>query len=264
MANVLSPLFGGLPATGAIARTATNVRSGARTPLAGIIHAVTLLFIVVFAAPLARHIPLAMLAGILLIVAWDMGEWREIPEVVKLGPAEAAVWAITLTLTVLADLTVAVEAGMILAALLYIRRVTNTTTIGRVTDEGILQDRAHSLQLLQIPEGVAIFRIHGPFLFGSTDKLLDLGRELDQLPKVVILRLRNMTAIDATGIRALEELADELAASGRVLLLCGAREQPSAVMRAAHFHQHVGETNMCIDIESALRRAAEIHQNAAA
>ena len=129
IANVLSPLFGGLPATGAIARTATNIRSGARTPVAGMTHAITLLLILLFAAPLARHIPIAMLAGILLIVAYDMGEWREIPDVIKLGPAEAAVWGITFALTVLADLTVAVEAGMILAALLYIRRVTTTTTV---------------------------------------------------------------------------------------------------------------------------------------
>jgi SulP family sulfate permease len=147
IANVLSPLFGGLPATGAIARTATNIRSGARTPVAGMTHAVTLLLILLFAAPLARHIPLAMLAGVLCIVSDDMGEWHEIPEVVKLGPAEAAVWGITFILTVLADLTVAVEAGMILAALLYIRRVTTTTTVARVTPDYIRHGRAHSLQL---------------------------------------------------------------------------------------------------------------------
>ena len=133
IANVLSPLFGGLPATGAIARTATNIRAGARTPIAGITHAVTLLLVLAFAAPLTVHIPMAILAGILIIVAYDMGEWREIPGVIRLGPAEAAVWGITCTLTVLADLTVAVEAGMILAALLYIRRVTTTTTVARVT-----------------------------------------------------------------------------------------------------------------------------------
>ena len=175
LANVLSPLFGGLPATGAIARTATNIRAGARTPIAGMTHAVTLLLILAFAAPLTVHIPMAILAGILIIVSYDMGEWREIPGVIKLGPAEAAVWGITCTLTVLADLTVAVEAGMILAALLYIRRVTTTTTVARVTPEYIDEGRAHSLQLQRIPEDVAIYRIHGPFLFGSTDKLLDLA-----------------------------------------------------------------------------------------
>src|SRR4051812_36635160 len=255
IANVLSPLFGGLPATGAIARTATNIRSGARTPLAGMTHAVTLLLILLFAAPLAGHIPLAMLAGILLIVSYDMGEWREIPEVVKLGPAEAAVWAITFALTVVADLTVAVEAGMILAALLYIRRVTTTTTVARVTPEYIDQGRAHSLQLHDIPDDVAIYRIHGPFLFGATDKLIELEHEVPKLPKVVILRLRNMTAIDGTGLHALEHFADVLHASGRTLILCGMRDQPARMMERAEFHQHIGEANLTPTIEAALRRA---------
>jgi SulP family sulfate permease len=255
IANVMSPLFGGLPATGAIARTATNIRAGARTPIAGMTHAVTLLLILLFAAPLARHIPLAILAGILMIVAYDMGEWREIPEVVKLGPAETAVWFITFTLTVFADLTVAVEAGMVLAALLYIRRVTSTTTVARVTPEYIARGRAHSLQLHNIPENVAIYRIHGPFLFGATDKLIELERDVPQLPKVVILRLRNMTAIDGTGLHALEHLADVLHASGRTLILCGMRDQPARMMERAEFHQHIGDENLAPTIEDALTRA---------
>jgi SulP family sulfate permease len=255
IANVMSPLFGGLPATGAIARTATNIRAGARTPIAGMTHAVTLLLILLFAAPLARHIPLAILAGILMIVAYDMGEWREIPEVVKLGPAETAVWFITFTLTVFADLTVAVEAGMVLAALLYIRRVTSTTTVARVTPEYIARGRAHSLQLHNIPENVAIYRIHGPFLFGATDKLIELERDVPQLPKVVILRLRNMTAIDGTGLHALEHFADVLHASGRTLILCGMRDQPARMMERAEFHQHIGDENLAPTIEDALTRA---------
>ena len=174
IANILSPLFGGLPATGAIARTATNIRSGARTPVAGITHALTLLLVLLFAASLTRHIPMAILAAILCVVAYDMGEWCELPEVVRLGPAEAAVWGITAVLTVLADLTVAVEAGMILAALLYIRRVTATTVVTKVTPEAIEQARTHSLQLHRPSEDVAMYRIEGPFLFGSTDKLGDL------------------------------------------------------------------------------------------
>jgi SulP family sulfate permease len=255
IANVLSPLFGGLPATGAIARTATNIRSGARSPVAGMAHAMTLLMVLLFAAPLARHIPLAMLAGILLIVSYDMGEWREIPDVIKLGPAEAAVWGITFALTVLADLTVAVEAGMILAALLYIRRVTSTTTVTRVTQDYIRHGRSHSLQLQNVPEDVVIYRIHGPFLFGSTDKLLDLEREVDTLPRVVILRLRNMTAIDATGLHALEHLADVLHRSGRSLLLCGMRDQPARMMERAEFHEHIGTENVLPSIDIALGRA---------
>ncbi len=255
LANVLSPLFGGLPATGAIARTATNIRAGARTPIAGMTHAVTLVLILAFAAPLTVHIPMAILAGILIIVSYDMGEWREIPGVIRLGPAEAAVWGITCTLTVLADLTVAVEAGMILAALLYIRRVTTTTTVARVTPEYIAEGRAHSLQLQRIPEDVAIYRIHGPFLFGSTDKLLDLADRASSLPRVVILRLRNMTAIDGTGLHALERFADVLRASGRTLLLCGMRDQPARMMERAAFHRHIGDDNMLSSVEAALRRA---------
>jgi SulP family sulfate permease len=255
VANILSPLFGGLPATGAIARTATNIRSGARTPVAGVTHAVTLLMILLFAAPLAQHVPLAIRAGILLIGSYDMGEWREIPDVVKLGPAEAAVWGITFTLTVLADLTVAVEAGMILAALLYIRRVTTTTTVARVTPDYIEKGRAHSLQLQDVPEGVAIYRIHGPFLFGSTDKLSDIEREIATLPRVVILRLRNMTAIDGTGLHALEHLADALHGSDRTLLLCGMRDQPARMMERAEFHEHIGEANLLPSVEAALDRA---------
>jgi SulP family sulfate permease len=255
IANVVSPLFGGLPATGAIARTATNIRSGARTPIAGMAHALTLLLILLFAAPLARHIPLAILAGILMIVAYDMGEWREIPEVLKLGPAEAAVWLITFSLTVLADLTVAVEAGMVLAALLYIRRVTTTTTVALVTPDYITHGRAHSLQLHDIPDDIAIYRIHGPFLFGATDKLADLERDVDTLPKVVVLRLRNMTAIDGTGLHALEHFADVLQASGRTLILCGMRDQPARMMERAEFHQHIGEANLTPTIEAALRRS---------
>ena len=255
IANVLSPLFGGLPATGAIARTATNIRSGARTPVAGMTHAVTLLVVLLFAAPLTRHIPLAMLAGILLVVSYDMGEWREIPEVLKLGAAETAVWGITFLLTVLADLTVAVEAGMILAALLYIRRVTSTTTVAKVTRDYVEQGRRHSLQLHDIPEDVALYRIHGPFLFGSTDKLLELEQAIGSLPRVVVLRLRNMTAVDATGLHAIERLSDALHRSGRSLLLCGMRDQPARMMERAEFHERIGSDNLLPSLEAALARA---------
>jgi len=257
IANLLSPLFGGLPATGAIARTATNIRSGARTPIAGMTHAITLLLILLFAAPLARHIPLAILAGILIIVSYDMGEWSEIPDVIRLGSAETAVWLITFALTVFADLTVAVEAGMILAALLYIRRVTTTTTVTRVTPDYVRRGQPHSLQLQRIPENVAIYRIHGPFLFGATDKLAELEDEVPDLPKVVILRLRNMTAIDGTGLHALEHFADVLHASGRTLLLCGMRDQPARMMQRAEFHQHIGDENLLPSVERALERARE-------
>ncbi len=255
VANIASPLFGGLPATGAIARTATNIRSGARTPVAGMIHAVTLLAILLVAAPLAGYVPMAILAAILLIVAWNMGEWREIPDVLKLTRTDISVWAVTFALTVLADLTVAVEVGMVLAALMFIRRVSVTTTVSKVTPEYLEAGRAHILQDKVFPPYVAVFRIHGPFLFGATDKIQPIVDGLDELPPVVVIRLRNMTAIDGTGVHALEELADRLHASGRDLILCGAREQPAAVMRRAEFHAHVGEANICPSIEAALARA---------
>lgn len=258
VANVLSPLVGGLPATGAIARTATNIRSGARTPVAGIVHALVLLLVLLAAAPLAGLVPLAVLAGILMIVAYDMGEWREIPDIVRLGRSETAVWAITFGLTVLADLTVAVEAGMILAALLFIRRVASTTTVARVTREYVIEGMQHSLQLHDIPDEVAIYRIHGPFLFGSTDKLDLVYEDLDKLPRLLILRLRNMTAIDATGLHAIEHLADRLHGTGRTLILCGMRDQPKAMMDRADFQAHIGPDNIVPTVQAALARAREL------
>jgi len=258
VANTVSPLFGGLPATGAIARTATSIRAGAQTPMAGIIHSLTLLAILLFAAPLAGRVPLSVLAAILLVVAYNMGEWSEIPEILKLSKADITVWLITFTLTVLAELTVAVEAGMILAALLYIRKVTATTTVSRVTPHYIQEGVRHSLQMNPLPEGVAVFRIHGPFLFGSTDKLDAIYEEFDQLPSVVVLRLRNMNAIDATGLHALEDLADRLRASGRELILCGMRDQPARLMEQAEFHRHIGEDNFCPTLEAAVSRAKRI------
>lgn len=258
VANMVSPLFGGLPATGAIARTATNIRSGAQTPMAGIIHALTLLAVLLFAAPLAKLIPLGVLAAILFVVSYNMGEWREIPELLKLTWADKSVWAATFGLTVFADLTVAVMVGMILAALLYIRKVTATTTVSEVTEEYIEEARAHILQDKEIPEYVTIFRIHGPFLFGATDKIADITDRISELPPIVVLRLRNMTAIDGTGLQALEDLADKLHASGRTLLLCGAREQPLQLMHQAEFEQHVGRENICESIQAALERARSV------
>ena len=264
IANVASPVFGGLPATGAIARTATNIRSGARTPAAGMIHALTLLVVLLAAAPLARHIPMAVLAAILLVVSWNMGEWHEIPKLLRLTKTDISVWLVTFTLTVVADLTIAVEVGMVLAALLFIRRVAVTTTVSMVTPDYVEAGRAHILQDKTIPPYVTIFRIHGPFLFGVTDKINVVTDQIATLPPIVIIRLRNMTAIDATGIRALEEVAERLRAAGRTLLLCGATPQPAALMQAAEFHQHVGDRNICANIEAALRRAEELHAQAAA
>ena len=259
LANLASPLVGGLPATGAIARTATNIRSGAQTPVAGMIHALTLLAVLLVAAPAARFIPLASLAGILLVVAYNVGDWGEIRELLKLTKMDISVWIVTFALTVFADLTLAVELGMILAMLLFIRKVSQTTTISKVTPEYVEAGRAHTLQDKDIPPYVTVFRIHGPFLFGTTDKISMIVDEIEDLEPIVIIRLRNMTAIDATGLRALEDLADRLHRSGRELILCGALPQPAALMHQAEFHEHVGERNICPSIEAALDRAREIH-----
>ena len=261
IANIASPLVGGLPATGAIARTATNVRSGGRTPVAGIMHALTLLVILMAAAPLAASIPMAILAAILLVVAYNMGEWREIPELWKQGWTDRLVWLVTFVLTVVADLTVAVEAGMILAALLFIRRVSATTTVSRVTPEYVERGRSHVLQGKTIPPYVSIFRIHGPFLFGATEKLEHAVDHAGELAPIVILRLRNMTALDATGVRAIQDLADSLHASGRTLLICGAPPQPSQLLARSEFHRHIGAENILPNVDAALHRAQEIRAN---
>jgi len=263
IANLAVPLVGGIPATGAIARTATNIRSGGRTPVSGMVHALTLLVILLVAAPMARFIPLATLAAILLVVAYNMSEWREVRTILTLSKTDIAVWVMTFALTVLADLTVAVEIGMLLAALLYIYRVSQTTTVAPVTEEYIEDGRPHVLQDKLLPPYVLVLRIHGPFLFGATEKLSEATADMDSLPPVVILRLRNMTAIDATGLHELERLTDRLRGTGRTLLLCGARSQPEQLLRQSPFLQDLGEENMLPHVEAALSRAREVYEGRA-
>jgi SulP family sulfate permease len=259
VANIFSPLFGGLPATGAIARTATNIRAGAQTPVAGIVHALTLAVILMAAAPLARFVPLAVLSAILMVVAYNMGDWAEIPELLRLTKTDVMVWIVTFALTVFADLTQAVGVGMVCAALLFIKRVAETTTVTAVTDEYVQAGHVHALQNQTIPPYVRIFRVHGPFLFGATDKLRLVVDAIPTLPPIVILRLRNMTALDATGLRAFEELAMALERSGRHLVLCGARHQPAQLIARADFHRHIGDANICDNVTKALARARAIH-----
>ena len=259
VANLVVPAVGGTPVTGAIARTATNFRSGAKTPVAGMVHAVTLLGVVLVFAPLARFIPLATLAAVLFVVSYNMGEWREIAGILRLSSADKSVWLITFVLTVVADLTIAVEVGMALAALLYIYRISQTTTVSAVTSEYIENGRPHILQDKQIPGYVTILRIHGPFLFGTTEQLLEAAIDLPNFAPIVILRLRNMTAIDATGLHALEALNDRLRKSGRIVLLCGARRQPAEFLQQAEFVEHIGKENILPHVAAALERAREIY-----
>jgi len=261
VANIVSPMFGGIPVTGAIARTATNFRSGARTPVAGVVHALTLLVVVLALAPLAKFIPLATLAAVLFVVAYNMGEWREIGSILRLDLAEISVWFITFGLTVVADLTVAVEVGMGFAALLYIYRISQTTTVSTVTKEYIEHGRPHILQDKDVPAFVSILRIHGPFLFGATEQLAEETSALSRFAPIVVLRLRNMTAIDATGLHALETFCDRLKASGRTLILCGARHQPAQFMAQTEFVHHIGKENIHPHVQAALLRARQIYED---
>lgn len=262
VANIFSPLFGGLPATRAIARTATNVRSGARTPIAGMIHALTLLGVILFATALVKNLPLAALAGILFhscLHHGGLGGDSRNSETLENGYRRVARHAKPRGLR---RLTVAVEVGMILAAFSFIRKISMTTTVAEVTEDYIADGRAHILQDKDIPSYAAVYRVHGPFLFGVTDKIALITEKIDRLPPVVIVRLRNMTAIDATGIAALEELADRLKQSGRSMLVCGARPQPAALLAEAGFADHVSPENICDNITVALDRAREIHEGA--
>ncbi len=260
LANLVVPLFGGIPATGAIARTATNIRSGATSPVSGIVHSLTLLVIVVAAAPLAKYIPLPTLAAILMVVAYRMGEWHAIPAILRLSAADRLVWAATFLLTVFADLTVAVEVGMILAALLYIHRVSETTTVKSITDDD-LHDSGGAFVLTDkyIPAYVSVVRIRGPFLFGATEKLEHATADLARFQQIVVLKLSQMTAVDGTGIHAFESLALRLRESGRPLIVCGAQTQPAELIRRSKLVKFIGRQNLQPHLDAALERAAIIH-----
>jgi len=260
IANIASPLFGGIPATGAIARTATNIRSGAKSPVAGMIHALSLLGILLVAAPLARFVPLGTLAAVLFVVAYNMGEWKEIPSVFRLAKADKAVWITTFALTVFADLTVAVEVGIVLAALLYIHRISETTTVVPITPEYTNEERLHVLHDRVFPESVSVLKVQGPFLFGTTDKLEAATEDLNTFGAIIVLRLRHMTALDATGLHALERLALRCRQKGKTLVLCGARAQPERLLHQTDFVEHVGEENIVPNIRVALDRVHEIQR----
>jgi sulfate permease, SulP family len=258
-ANIGSALFGGIPATGAIARTATNVKAGAQTPVAGMIHAATLFCIILAFAPIVSQIPLAALSAVLIMIAWNMSEISHFRHLFNAPSADIAILLCTFLLTVLVDLTVAVEVGIVLAALLYIFQVSETTSVSPVTQEYIQDGKPHILQDKQIPSYVTILRIHGPFLFGATGKLEEATHNLDGFASVVIVRLRNMTALDATGLHALEALVKRLKESGRTMLVCGMRRQPGKLIRQSHLFHEIGADNILPHVEAALKRASEIH-----
>jgi SulP family sulfate permease len=251
-------LFGGIAATGAIARTATNVKNGGRTPIAGIIHAFTLLCVILVAAPLAKFIPLSILSAVLVVVAWNMGEWHQFLRLPKWPKSDAAVFLAAFSLTVLVDLTVAVEIGMVLAAVLFIKRISETTQITAVDASTETEGSHHSLVGKEIPNGVLVFRVFGAFFFGVADKLETALKRARQEPDVLILRMRKVLAMDATGLNSLEDLYDKLHSRGKHLILSGPHTQPLLVMDKAGFLDRIGRENVCAHIDAALARAREI------
>lgn len=261
LANMGSALFGGLPATGAIARTATNIRSGGRTPVAGMVHAVTLLAVVLVAAPLARYIPLPALSAVLVNVALNMGEWHNFTRLRRWPRSDAAVFLATFGLTVLFDITIAVEVGVALAAFLFIRRVTETTRITgadeAVFDEGP-QGEADHAAARRLPPGVLVYNVFGAFLFGAADKLEAALQRSQSSPQVLILRMRQVLAMDATGLQALEEFARRFRAHGRHLILCGPHSQPLFAMDRHGFIEWLGPDNVCATVEDAVARANQL------
>jgi SulP family sulfate permease len=212
---------------------------------------------------MASYIPLTTLAAVLFVVAYNMGEWNEIGAILQLDATAISVWLVTFGLTVFADLTVAVGVGLTLAALLYIYRVADTTTVVPVTDDYIRDGLPHVLQGRILPPYVTLLRIHGPFLWGTTEKLIEATVNLEAFAPIVILRLRNMTAIDATGIHAIETFAKRLRVSGRALILCGAMEQPSKLLQGTRFVENLGSENIMANIQAALDRAKEINTESA-
>jgi sulfate permease, SulP family len=258
IANIFSPIFGGIAATGAIARTATNVRNGGRSPVAGMVHSITLLIILLVAAPLAKYIPLATLSAVLVVVAYNMGEWHHFARLLKWPRGDAAVFLATFSLTVLVDLTVAVEVGMVLAAVLFIKRISETTQIMAVDESTDTEGAHHSLVGKQVPDEVLVFRIFGAFFFGVADKLETALKRAGQEPKILILRMRKVLAMDATGLNAMEDLYEKLHQRNQHLILSGPHTQPFMIMDRAGFLDQLGRENVCADIDAALERAREI------
>jgi SulP family sulfate permease len=258
LANIACPFFGGIAATGAIARTATNVKCGGRTPVAGMVHAVTLLAIVLVAAPLAKYIPLATLSAVLVNVALNMGEWHNFARLPKWPRSDAAVFLTAFGLTVAIDLTVAVEIGMVLAAILFIKRVSETSQITAVDEASETEGSHHSLVGKQIPDRVMIYRMFGAFFFGAVDKLESALKREGREPDVLILRMRKVMAMDATGLNALEDLYERLHHRGKHLILSGPHTQPLFVMEKAGFLDEIGRDNVCAHIDDSLARARVI------
>jgi SulP family sulfate permease len=262
VANIASPLFGGIPATGAIARTATNVKNGGRTPIAGMTHAATLLLITLFFGRYAGLIPLATLAGILVIVAYHMSEWRTFRAELRAPKSDVAVLLTTFGLTVLVDLTVGIAVGMILAAFLFIRRMATVTTVdlftgGAEADDDLSIDPAEPWRL-QVPRGASVFDVKGPLFFGAVETFRETLDQLHEHPRVLIIRMRDVHAVDATGIRALKDVIQRSARDGTRVLLADVQPQPRAALADAGVFELIGEASVVPDVDDALAIAYEL------
>ena len=260
VANIASPLFGGIPATGSIARTATNVKNGGRTPVAGIVHAVTLLVITLFFGRWAALIPMAVLAAILVVVAYHMSEWRTFRTELRSPKSDVAVLLTTFFLTVLVDLTVAIEVGIVLAALLFMRRMAEVTNVSVITreldDEGDLYSTdENAVRRRAIPTGVEVYEINGPFFFGAAEQFKDTLGRVARKPKVLIIRMRNVPAIDSTGIRALADVTRRTRKEGTLVLLSDVHAQPLVALGRSDLLDEIGDDNIFGNLDDALNRA---------
>jgi SulP family sulfate permease len=258
IANIICPFFGGLPATGAIARTSANVNNGGRTPLAGMVHALTLLGIILLFARWAGYVPMAAMSAVLVFVALRMGEWHEMKRLGRMPLSDAVVLLTTFALTVVFDLVIAVEVGMVLAAILFIKRVSETTEVSQVLESDVLESPEQLVSGKVIPEGVRVYRIFGPFLFGAAEKMEDAMERIEELPKVLILRLHLVSAMDATAFNALESVVERLQMHGGTVILSGLHRQPLDMLRKAGFIDVIGRANLVAHFDDALARARTI------
>ena len=262
LANIASPLFGGIPATGAIARTMTNINNGGKTPVAGIIHAVVLLLIFLFLMPLAKYIPMACLAGVLVVVSYGMCGWRSFLELMKNPKSDVTVLLITFFLTIIFDLTIAIEVGLIIACLLFMKRMSETTDVKAITEEIDLNQDAEfstgNLDHLIIPQGVEVYEINGPYFFGAGNKFEEIMASFGDRPKVRIIRMRKVPFVDSTGIHNLTNLCEMSKKEGIQIVLSGVREKVNEQLEHAGFYHLIGEENICSHINLALKRANEI------
>ncbi|MBR6831308.1 MAG: STAS domain-containing protein [Tidjanibacter sp.] len=259
VANMVVPLFGGIPVTGAIARTMTNINNGGRTPMAGIIHAVILLLILLFLAPLTKHIPMACLAGVLVVVSYNMSEWRTIRSMMSNPKADVAVLVTTLVLTIIFDLTIAIEVGLVLAVLLFMRRIMATTSISVIHDQlEVHQDGESSDEVLDIPEGVEVYEIEGPFFFGVANKFDEIMRAVGKDTKIRIARMRKVSFIDSTGLHNLEIFIKSSHKNNCTVILSGVNPTVRRTLEKAKINLLVGPENVCDNIYMALDRAKEV------